>query len=148
MPDVEIILAITPKRHRNFKTLIKKIDCSAIFIETLQNLELQKPTWSDYKHHNIIKFLACVVPSSTNNNCHQKPTLVGPVTKQLYYSLVCFEVLPRHSNIMVDKGFNLFYDCTARCVHFTAPSEKRVYLFLLGDMKMYTSGTTFVEDND
>ena len=57
MPNVEIILANTPKRHRNIKTLIKKIDCWTTFIETLQNLELQKATCSDYNHHNIIKFL-------------------------------------------------------------------------------------------
>ena len=57
MPNGEIILANTAKRQRNIKNLIKKIDRWTTFIETLQNLELQKATCSDYNNHNIIKFL-------------------------------------------------------------------------------------------
>ena len=30
---------------------------------------------------------------------------------------VLFYVLLRHTNIMAEKGFNLFYECAARCVH-------------------------------
>ena len=32
-------------------------------------------------------------------------------------SLVFFYVLPRHMNIMTDKGFNIFHEWAARCVH-------------------------------
>lgn len=35
-----------------------------------------------------------------------------------------FDFLPGQSNIMVDKGFNLFDECKARCVNFTVPSGK------------------------
>ena len=28
------------------------------------------------------------------------------------------DTLPRHTNIMVDEGFNIFDECAARCVHF------------------------------
>ena len=44
--------------------LIGIIDCSEIFTETPKNLELQSATWSDYKHHNTLKFLVCVAPNS------------------------------------------------------------------------------------
>ena len=47
IPDIETILATTPKRYRHFKNLIGIIDCSEIFIETPKKLELQSATWSE-----------------------------------------------------------------------------------------------------
>ena len=38
------------------------------------------------------------------------------MTKQFILIFV-FYVLPTHTNIMTDKGFNLFDECAARCVH-------------------------------
>ena len=35
-----------------------------------------------------------------------------------------FYVLSRHANIMTDKGFNLFYECAARCVHLFQQEEE------------------------
>ena len=55
IPDLEVILATTPDRFRQFKNLVGIIDCSEVFIETPKNLELQSATWSEYKHHNTIK---------------------------------------------------------------------------------------------
>ena len=32
----------------------------------------------------------------------------------------CFlDLLPRHTSIMTDKGFSLFDECAARCVHLS-----------------------------
>ena len=42
---------------------------------------------------------------------------------------------------MTDKGFNLFDECTARCVHLPVPSGRTVHLFFLREIKMYTSGS-------
>ena len=33
------------------------IDCTEIFIETPKSLINKASTWSDYKHHNTVKFL-------------------------------------------------------------------------------------------
>ena len=58
--------------------MIGIIDCSEIFIETPKNLELQSATWSDYKHHNTLKFLVCVAPNSaTVSDLLQGHTLGG-----------------------------------------------------------------------
>ena len=65
VPDIEKILATTPRRYRHFENLIGIIDSSKIFIEIPKNLELQSATWSEYKHHNTLKFLVCVSPNST-----------------------------------------------------------------------------------
>ena len=35
------------------------------------------------------------------------------------------DILPRYSNIMADKVFNLFDECAARCLHFTVPPSRR-----------------------
>ena len=32
---------------------------------TNTNIELQKTTWSNYKYHNTVKLIVCVVPNST-----------------------------------------------------------------------------------
>ena len=31
------------------------------------------------------------------------------------HAILFFNVLPRHANIMTDKGFNIFHECAARC---------------------------------
>ena len=35
----------------------------------------------------------------------------------------CFFVLPRHTNIMTDKGINRFDECAARCAHLRPQEE-------------------------
>ena len=47
MPDIETVLATSPKSYKSFNNLIGIIDCSEIFIETPKNLELQSATLSD-----------------------------------------------------------------------------------------------------
>lgn len=41
------------------------IDCFEIFIEKSSNLLVQANTWSNYKHHNTIKFLIGITPQGT-----------------------------------------------------------------------------------
>ena len=43
------------------------IDCTEMFLETLKSLHLQSVTWSDYKHHNTVKYLVSVHPSGHFN---------------------------------------------------------------------------------
>ena len=64
MSDIETILATTPKMYGHFIYLIEIIECSEIFIETPKKIELQSATWSEYKHHNTLKFLVCIAPNS------------------------------------------------------------------------------------
>ena len=39
------------------------IDCAEVFIERPKSLLNQASTWSDYKHHNTIKFMVGITPS-------------------------------------------------------------------------------------
>ena len=53
----------------------------------------------------------------------------------------CFlDVLPRHTNIMPEKGFNLFDKCATRCVNLSL-QEEECSSSSWGDIKMYTSGS-------
>ena len=46
--------------HRKCRVII---DCTEVFIERSKSLLNQASTWSDYKHHNTIKFLVRITPS-------------------------------------------------------------------------------------
>ena len=46
-------------------------------------------------------------------------------------------MLPRHTNIMRDKGFNLFDECASSCVYMS-PQEEECTNSSRGDSKMDT----------
>ena len=59
-------------------------------------------TWPDYKHHNTFDFLVCVFHNSTItlSKVYTRRTSDKAIT--LVSCLL--DVLPKHSNIIVDKG--------------------------------------------
>ena len=60
----------------------------------------------------------------------------GTNDKAVCLAALCFYVLPRHTNIIADKGFNIFDECAAR-LSTSVPSTSSSW----GDSKMYTSGS-------
>ena len=50
------------------------------------------------------------------------------------------DALPRHTNIIADKGFNIFNECAARCVNLSPQEEERSYSSWRNS-KMYASGS-------
>ena len=55
------------------------------------------------------------------------------MTKQFVLQSCFFYLLPRHTNVMTDNGFNIFYECAARCVHL--PPQKEGAPLLEGTLK-------------
>ena len=82
--------------------------------------------------HNVIDEMSPI---------HQTSALGGPMKKQFVLRSCIFYVLPRHTNIMTNKGFNLFDKCASRCVHHLPPLEEDCTSFSRGDSKVYTSGS-------
>ena len=39
------------------------LDCAEVFVERPKSLANQATTWSDYKHHNTVKFSVGISPS-------------------------------------------------------------------------------------
>ena len=124
MPDIETVLATSPKRYKSFSNLIGIIDCSEIFIETPKNLELQNAIWSDYKHHNTLKFSFCAAPNSAITFISKAYTW-RISDKVIILKSRFLDIIPRYSSIMADKGFNIVDDCAAHCIHFIVPPGRR-----------------------
>ena len=57
MPEQGSLNATKPKRFNQVHGIHYIIDGPEIFIETLKNLDPQKLTWSEYKHHNTVKYV-------------------------------------------------------------------------------------------
>ena len=57
--------------------------------------------------------------------------------KEFVFQSCFFYVLSRHTNIITDKGFNLFDQCAARCVYLF-PQQEECTSSPLEDSKIYT----------
>jgi len=64
MPSVNQVRGTLPTIFREkFPTTYAIIDGSEVFMETPSDLALQSSTWSQYKHHNTVKFLVACTPN-------------------------------------------------------------------------------------
>jgi len=63
-PSKGAVLKNMPKSfRRHFKRCRCIIDCTEIFIERPTNLTARAQTWSNYKHHNTVKYLVGITPA-------------------------------------------------------------------------------------
>ena len=67
-------------------------DATAIFFQTPKDHLLQRLTWSNYKHHNTLKVLVVIAPSSGKE-----------ITKHSGY----LDMMELYGELMVHKGFNI-----------------------------------------
>jgi len=117
----EEITASKPNRYRHRPDLRSIIDCSEIFIETPKDPLLQTSTWSDYKHHNTLKFLVAVSPNSTI-------TFVSPAYPGRNSDTRASGFLDKvdaYDEIMADKGFLIQNDCDIRHITLSVPPGRR-----------------------
>ena len=62
-PNREQLLKTMPMDFRkNFGRCVIIIDCFEVFMERPKNLKTRTQTWSNYKYHNIAKFLIGISP--------------------------------------------------------------------------------------
>ena len=124
VPDQESLNVTRPKRFDNAKHVSQIIDCFEVFIETPKSLELQKLTWSEYKHHNTVKFLiGCLHNSSVSFLSCSYPGVISD--KKIVEESNFLDTCPRYSYIMADKGFSIQDNCAARNVGLYIPPGKR-----------------------
>ena len=48
--------------RKQFSRCVAIIDCFEVFCERPKSLKAGAQTWSNYKHHNMVKFLIAVTP--------------------------------------------------------------------------------------
>ena len=124
MPDQGTVNITAPKRFEVIKNCYSIIDCSEVFIETPKDLEIQSATWSDYKHHNTIKFLISVAPNSAITYVSKFYT--GRISdKKLTLHSKFLDILPQYCTLLADKGFDLMQECAARHIYFKVPPGRR-----------------------
>ena len=125
IPDKESLVNTKPQRFKNITQDIHSIiDASEIFIETPKNPDDQKKTWSEYKHHNILKVLISVTPNSFINivsKAHKGAVSDKKLTLKSQY----LEKLPMYSTIMADKSFNIENECLSYNLSLYIPPGKR-----------------------
>ena len=109
MPTVDQVLGTLPSAFKEkFPTTFAIIDGSEVFIETPSDLHMQSSTWSQYKHHNTVKFLVACTPNGAI--CYISPVFVGSISDveltRVGGFLTTLQDKPGVS-IMADKGFTI-----------------------------------------
>ena len=66
-PDCDDLIKSMPLSFReSFGTkVVAIIDCFEVFIERPSNLYARAQTWSNYKHHNTVKYLIGITPQGS-----------------------------------------------------------------------------------
>ena len=80
------------------------LDCAEVFIERPKSLDCQAATWSDYKHHNTIKFLVGISPSgfiTFLSSCYGGRASDKFITKDSGF----YDLLERDDVVMADCVF-------------------------------------------
>ena len=78
VPDSDVMRQTAPSRFKHLRSTHSIIDCSEVFIETPKCHALQSATWSDYRHHNTLKFLVAIAPNS--NIVHVSEAYSGKIS--------------------------------------------------------------------
>ena len=109
MPAVNQVMGTLPTVFRDkFPTTYAIIDGSEVFIETPSDLMMQSSTWSQYKHHNTVKFLVACTPNGAI--CFVSPVYVGSISDvELTRECGFLDALKDKAgiSIMADKGFTI-----------------------------------------
>ena len=124
VPDREVIHKTLPNQFKSMPDIHSILDGTEVFIETPKNLDLQKITWSDYKHHNTAKLLVCVAPNSSI--IFISKVYGGSISnKELTIRSEYLDLVSMYSRIMFDKGFKLRDECAQRFIYYASPPSRR-----------------------
>ena len=124
LPDQGSLNFTRPTRFDNVRDVTHIIDCFEIFLAALKNLDLQKVTWSEYKHHNTVTFLVrCSPNSSVTFLSIGYPGSISD--KKVVLASKLLDTVPNYSYIMADKGFDIEKECIAKNVGLYKPPGKR-----------------------
>ena len=126
VPNKDVIVQTMPNRFKklNYADLHSILDGTEFFIETPKNLDLQKLTWSEYKHHNTVKILVSVAPNSSIvfvSKAYGGSISDKEITNRSNY----LDYIPKYSRIMYDKGFNVNTECSEHLIYYTVPPSRK-----------------------
>ena len=120
--DVDTVHTLKPKNFKSQK-LHSIADATVRFIKTPKDHLLQRLTWSNYKHHNTLKVLVVIAPSSDIMFIFLAyPGSISnkEITKQSDY----LDIIEAYAELMVDKGINISNECAARRIYVVVSTGK------------------------
>ncbi|XP_034022007.1 uncharacterized protein LOC117506603 isoform X1 [Thalassophryne amazonica] len=123
-PSKGAVLKNMPKIFkRNFKRCQCIIDCTEIFIARPSNLTARAQTWSNYKHHNTIKYLIAITPAGAIS--FLSPGWGGRVSdKQITMESGFLKLLEPKDDVLAERGFLIrdelaAHEASLHIPHFT-----------------------------
>lgn len=108
--------------HSNCRVIL---DCTELFIERPKSLFNQAATWSDYKHHNTIKYLVGISPTgfiSFLSDCYGGRSSDKFITSDSGF----YDLLERGDEVMADRGFQIREELMLRFCSLSVPPGARV----------------------
>ena len=121
--DLDTVNTLKPKKFKSQK-LHSIADATEIFILAPKDHLLQSLTWSNYKHHNILKVLVVIAPSSDImfiSLAYPGSISDKEITKQSGH----LGLMKPYTELMVDKGFNISNECAAKRIYVVVPPGKQ-----------------------
>ena len=120
-PDQEQLHKTMPMEFRkNFGRCIVIIDCFEVFMERPKGLMARAQTWSNYKHHNTVKFLIGISPQGSIT--YVSKGWGGRVSDQyLTQSCGILEHLLPGDLVLADRGFNVQESASLFCAEVKLP---------------------------
>ena len=123
----EAVLEHMPKvfKEKGYSNVRVIIDCFESFIERSKSLEVQAVTWSDYKHHNTIKFLLGISPAgfiTFLSDCYGGRASDKFICQDSGF----FDVLEFGDEVMADRGFQITEELLARNTRLVIPPGARL----------------------
>ncbi|XP_052284750.1 uncharacterized protein LOC127881097 [Dreissena polymorpha] len=124
-PDKEDVLRTLPQvfkpKYRNARTII---DCTEIFIERPGNLTARAATWSNYKHHNTLKYLVAITPLGSISFVSKA---FGGRTSDKVVTLRSgfLDLLEYGDLVLADRGFLIGEEIAARNCFLSIPAFTR-----------------------
>ena len=116
----ELIKTMPMEFRKNFKQCIVIIDCFEIFIERPTNLKARAQTWSNYKHHNTVKFLIGISPQGAISFISKG---WGGRVSDVHLTENCgiLDKLLPGDLILADRGFNIHESAGLFCAQVKIP---------------------------
>ena len=106
--------------RQSFRKCVIIIDCFEIFMERATDLKARGQTWSNYKHHNTIKFLIGITPQGTISFISKG---WGGRVSDWYLTEKCglLEKLLPGDVLLADRGFNVQESAGVYCAEVKIP---------------------------
>ena len=116
----ELQLTMPVVFRREFNRCVAIIDCFEVFCERPKSLKARAQTWSNYKHHNTVKFLIAIAPQGVISFVSKGWGGRASDKHITENSGILSHLLPR-DQILADRGFNVEETAGLYCAEVKIP---------------------------